>query len=164
MNKKLSDEQIREIVENIDVGYICFINAATGERIVMLNNEALSDYGISWDDEEDEPDDNWPKWQQEMYTEIKADMAKVDSWQHVIRIEQPNSHEMFGFMERFVDEVIPAGILKENFRKALSRSHPFRNFNAIIHNCEYREDWFMFKQEALEEYVRDAIGDFEEGE
>ena len=30
--------------------------------------------------------------------------------------------------------------------------------NAIIHNCEYRENWFAFKQNALEEYVRNEIG------
>ena len=130
----------------------------------MLNNEALSNYGISWDEEEEGPDENWPEWQKEMYTAIKADMAKIESWQHVIRIEKPDSDEAFGFMERFVDEMIPDGKLKENFLKALSQSHPFRNFNAIIHNCEYREDWFIFKQEALEEYVREMIGDFEEGE
>jgi len=165
MNKKFSNEQIREIAENVDIGYICFINADTSEMVVMLNDEALSNYGISWEDEkEGEPDDSWPKWQKEMYAEIKADKEKVDSWQHVIRIEKPNPYEMFGFMERFVDEIIPEGVLKENFLKALTRSHPFRNFSAIIHNCEYREDWFVFKQEALEEYVRDAIGDFEEGE
>ena len=29
--------------------------------------------------------------------------------------------------------------------------------NAIVHNCEYRENWFAFKQNALEEYVREEI-------
>ena len=166
MNKKLSNEKICEIAERIDIGENCFINADTSETIFLLNNEALSNYGISWDNEEDEdgPDDNWPKWQQEMYVEIKADMAKVDSWQHVIRIKRPSSNEMFRFMEHFVDEVIPEGVLKENFWKALSRSHPFRNFNAIIHNCKYREDWFVFKHESLVDYVREAVGDFGEEE
>ena len=164
MKKKLSNEQICEIAERVDIGENCFINADTDEMIFLLNDEALSNYGISWDEEEDEPDDHWPQWQKEMYAEIKTDMEKVNSWQHLIRIEKPNSHEMFGFMVRFVDEMIPEGMLKENFVKALSKNHPFRNFNAIIHNCEYREDWFVFKQEALEEYVRETVGDFEEGE
>ena len=57
-------------------------------------------------------------------------------------------------MKDFVDEIIPDGKLKEKFWNALSRSHPFRNFNAIVHNCDYREDWFKFKQAALEEYVK----------
>jgi hypothetical protein len=44
------------------------------------------------------------------------------------------------FMERFVDEVIPEGKLKQNFWRTLSRSHPFRNFNDLIHNCDCLED------------------------
>ena len=53
-------------------------------------------------------------------------------------------------MEDFVDEIIPEGNLKEQFWRALTQRHPFRNFNDIVHNCEYREDWFKFKQAALE--------------
>jgi len=160
---KLSDEQIREIADMLDVGHICYINTNTGETIFMMNNEMLSNYGISWedDDEEDEkPDDGTPDWQDEMYAEVKADMNKIYSWdlKDTIRIEKPESHEAFKFMERFVDEVIPEGKLKQDFWKALSRSHPFSNFNAIVHDCEYRENWFEFKQNALEEYVRDEMG------
>ena len=164
MMTKLSDEQIHEIAETIDaVDDVCYINRDTGEYILMMNNENLRDYGISWeDDEEDVPDDSSPKWQKEMYADTKADMDKIYSWKNVIRIEKPESHEAFEFMERFVDEIIPEGKLKQDFWKALSRSHPFRNFNAIVHNSKYREDWFRFKQMAMEEYVRRAIGQYEE--
>jgi len=164
---KLSDEQIHEIAETIDASDdICFINRNSGEVVFMMSNEILFQHGISWDDEEDEeegqtegPDDRWPEWQKELYNGVKADMAKIYSWdfEETIRIKKPESHETFGFMERFVDEVIPEGELKQSFWGALSQSHPFRNFNAIIHNCTYREDWFEFKQRALEEYVRGEI-------
>ena len=165
MNKvnNLSNEQIHEIVENIDMGEVCYINVNTGETVLMLNEEILSDYGISWedDDEDEKPDDDSPEWQKEIYADVKADMKKINSWNSddTIRIEKPEPHEAFKFMERFVDEVIPEGKLKQDFWTALSRSHPFRNFNAIIHNCEYRENWFEFKQNALEEYVRNEIAD-----
>ena len=160
---KLPDEQIREIAERIDIGDTCYINADTGETIFMLNDEILSEYGISWEDDNEEnemSDDYQPDWQDEMYAEVKADMDKINSWdfKDTIRIEKPNSHEAFKFMENFVDEVIPEGKLKQDFWKALSRSHPFRNFNDIVHNCEYREEWFEFKQNALEGYVREEIG------
>ena len=159
----LSDKQIHEIAERVDIGDICYINTNTGEVIFMFNDEMLFNYGISWedDDEEDEnPDGYTPDWQDEMYAEVKADMAKINSWdlKDTIRIEKPESHEAFKFMERFVDEVIPEGKLKQDFWKALSRKHPFGNFNAIVHNCEYRENWFEFKQNALEEYVRNEMG------
>ena len=160
---KLSNEQIREIAERVEMGDVCYINANTGETVFMMNDEMLSNYGILWEDddeEEEKPDDNSPDWQKEMYAEAKADMNKIDSWkwEDTIRIEKPESHESFKFMERFVDEIIPEGKLKQDFWTALSRSHPFRNFNAIVHNCEYRENWFAFKQNALEEYVRGEMG------
>ena len=159
---KITEEQIREIAEMIDASpYICYFNSETGEYVLMMNDYLLSEHGISWDDEEDsEPEDNCPEWQKEMYTEVKADMEKINSWgwSKTIQIEKPESHESFRFMEEFANEVIPEGKLKQDFWKALSRSHPFRNFNAIVHNCKYREDWFAFKQNAMEEYVRRKIG------
>ena len=158
MNKKLSNEQIHEIAEMIDTGYhVCYVNPDTCEVEIIFGDEMLNNYGISWEEDET-PDENAPEWQEEMYADVKAQMARIDSWQHFIRIEKPDSHEAFKFMERFIEEVIPEGKLKEQFWKALSRSHPFRNFNAIVHNCEYREDWFTFKQNLLEEYVRMELG------
>ena len=159
---KLSNEQIHEIAENIDMGEVCYINAQTGEIIFMMNNEIFSDYGISWEDDEEEEetlDNDNHGWQDEMYAEVKADMNKIYSWdlKDTIRIEKPETNKAFEFMQHFIDEVIPEGKLKQNFWKVLSKSHPFRNFNAIIHNCEYKENWFAFKQNALEEYVRNEI-------
>jgi len=159
---KLTDEQIHDIAETIDAANdICYLNRNTGEYILMMNNEVLAEYGISWEyEDEDEPDDDWPDWQKEMYVDARADMEKIYSWdfKDTIRIKKPESHEAFRFMEDFVNEIIPEGGLKQDFWRALSRSHPFRNFNAIVHNCKYREDWFAFKQNALEEYVRKEIG------
>ena len=161
--EKLTDKQIHDIAEAIDVGEICYLNRDTGEYVIMQNNELLSEYGIYWEEEEDfdsekEFDHDWEK---DMYNDVKADMEKIYSWEHVIRIEKLESHESFEIMERFVDEVIPKGKLKQDFCRALSRSHPFRNFNDIVHNCKYREDWFAFKQNALEEYVRERIEESE---
>jgi len=166
--EKLTDEQISDIAETIDaLDNICYLNRGTGEYILMMNNKMLSEYGISWEDEEENEDDvlsddDSPDWQKDMYNEVKADMAKIYSWElkDTIRIEKPESHESFEFMERFVDEIIPEGNLKREFWEALSRSHPFRNFNAIVHNCKYREDWFRFKQMAMEEYLRKKIGKY----
>jgi len=160
---KLTDKQIHEIAESIDaLNEVCYLNSETGEYILMMNNELLGQYGIMWDDaiEEDEDegiDENWPDWQKDMYVETKAQMDKIYSWKRFIKIEKPDAHEAFEFMERFVDEVIPEGKLKRDLWDALSRSHPFRRFNDIIHNCQYREQWFAFKQNALEEYVKNEI-------
>ena len=141
---KLSDAQIREIAGSIDAGFVCYIHAGTGEMIFMMNEEMLDYNGMSGEDE--------------------ADMAKIDSWgvKNTIRIDKPASYEAFAFMERFVDEVIPEGRLKEDFERALSKSHPFRNFNAIVKNCEYLDDWYEFKQNAMEAYVRRELDCWED--
>ena len=39
---KLSNEQICEIAEEIEMGNVCYINANTGETVFMLNDEMLS--------------------------------------------------------------------------------------------------------------------------
>ena len=57
----------------------------------------------------------------------------------------------------FVEKSVTEGRLKDDLEVALSRKHPFRNFNAIIDNSRFREVWFGFKQEALEDYVREKI-------
>ena len=109
---KLSDKQIHEIAENIDMGEIAYINSKTGETIFMLNNEMLSDYGISWEDddeENEEPNNDSQGWQDEIYASVKADMNKIYSWdlKDTIRIEKPDPHESFKFVEDFVEEIIP---------------------------------------------------------
>ena len=158
MIPKLSDSQIHEIAEAIDTtNDVCYFNAKTGEYVLMMNDESLHDNGISWEDE-DGPNDNWPAWQKELYNDVKADMAKIDSWEEVIRIERPTPDESFGFMERFVDEVIPEGKLKDGFWNALSRSHSFRNFKVLVDDSAYQEAWFNFKEEALVGYVKRRLG------
>ena len=159
---KISDEQISEMAEMLDTGYhVCYVNPDTGEVEIIFTNEMLREYGISWDDDEEDEDggdeESTHGWQDEFNADVKAQMARIYSWQHFVRIEKPESHEAFGFMENFVDEVIPEGKLKKQFWNALSKKHPFRNFNHMVHNCEYREEWFKFKKNAMEEYVRKQI-------
>jgi hypothetical protein len=134
----------------LDTGYhTCFINPDTGEFEMVYRNEMEEASRISWSDVEDDDEDD--------DDETKEQWARIDSWKRCVRLEKPESHESFKIMEDFVDEVIPEGKLKEQFWRALTRSHPFRNFNDIVHNCEYREDWFKFKQAALEEYVKKEV-------
>jgi len=159
-----SEAQIKEMADMLGSGHHeCYANLDTGEVEIIFDNEMLAIYGISWYEDEDEEEENMadestPAWQDELYTGVKAQMKRIDSWEHLTRIEKPPSYEAFKFMEQFVDEVIPDGNLKEQFWKALSRRHPFQGFNSIIHNCEYREAWFAFRQEALEAYVRRELG------
>lgn len=159
-SKTFPNEQIHEIAQTIDVGYVCFVNPDTYEMEIMFNDEMFDHYGISWDEGEDEEEflEDLPDWQKEMHADVKVQIKRINSWKRVIRVEKPESSEAFAFMERFVDEIIPEGTLKEQFWNALNRKHPFSNFNQIVHSCKYREDWFAFKQNELERYVRRELG------
>ena len=132
----ISEKIIRSIADELDVGCTYFVNTDTGEYVPVMNDGMFAQFNI----------------------EDSDDIEKIDSWEHFIRIDKPDSNEFFNIMERFVNEVIPEGKLKERFWKALSKSHPFRNFNEIVHNSDFRESWFAFKQEALEKYVRRELG------
>ena len=54
-------------------------------------------------------------------------------------LEDLPPNESFGFMERFVEVVIPEGEMKERLSNALSRSCPFRNFKTILDDCAYHK-------------------------
>ena len=162
MTMNFSKAQIKEMADMLGNGHhVCYANLDTGEVEIIFDNEMLDNFGISWDEDEDEEnmaDESTPECQDELYTEVKAQMKRIDSWERPTRIEKPPSYEAFKFMERFVDEVIPEGKLKDRLWKTLSRRHPFQSFNSIIHDCEYRKAWFAFRQEALEAYVRRELG------
>ena len=157
-----SKEQIKEIAEMLGCGnHVCYANPDTGEIEIILDDEMLDINGISWEEDEEEEimtDESAPVWQDELYAEVKAQMKRINSWERFTRIEKPTSNEAYRFMERFIDEALPEGTLKERLWKTLSRRHPFQSFNTIIHGSEHREEWFAFRQEAMEEYVRRKLG------
>ena len=158
-----SKEQIKEIADMLNTRHHVYCaNPDKGEIEIMLDDEILDSYGISWEDDEEEEEnlekESTPNWEDELHDDVKAQMERINSWERTIKIEKPGSHEAFRFMEQFIEDVIPEGKLKAQLWIALSGSHPFRNFNDIVHECDYREDWFAFKQEALEKYVRRELG------
>ena len=154
---KLSEEQIEKIAELIDAGFTCHINPDTGEI------EETRDYGddFNYIDDEDDEDyeefmEDMPDWQKEVRKEIKEQTARIDSWDRCIVIEQPDSSEAFRFMEDFIEEIIPESEQKM-YRKALQWKSPFSNFNNLIHDSEYLDNWHEFKKKKLMEYVREEL-------
>lgn len=87
------------------------------------------------------------------------DLQKVESNMHeIVKLEIPDSRESFDIMSSFVDN-LPKGDLKNKMISALNRKKPFRNFNQIIHNCDQREQWFLYKIKMLEERILEIITD-----
>ena len=155
---KLTEDQIKQIAESIDADFTCHVNPDTGEI------EETRDYGDDFnyiddiDDEEENEEflESEPEWQKEMRKEIKEQTERIDSWERRIIIEKPDSSEAFRFMEDFVEEIIPEPKQKM-YWKALQWKKPFANFNDLIHDSEYLEDWYEFKKKKLVEYVREKL-------
>lgn len=134
----LPEETVREIAEMLDCGHICYLNPDTLETVFSMNPS-------SW----------------EYYEESDEDVKiheQVDTWERRITLTPPESFESFKFMEGFINELPEReSSLRNKLISALSHSHPFSRFKAIIDNCPYRQEWFVYKQKCLEAYVRDEI-------
>lgn len=128
------DQLIHDIAEEIGMGMVCFINSDTLE-----SESILGDSYIYRDSEE---------FNKEIY-------AIVDQWEKFIRIDPMESYESFQIMERFIGRCIPdKDSLKEKLWHDISGPKPFQRFKIRIDNSRYRQNWFDFKQEELEKYVR----------
>ena len=150
---KLTEEQIEKIAESIDSGFTCHVNPDTGEIEETREND---DFDIIPDEDDEYFEDyleSETEWQRETRLELKEQTERINSWERIIVIEQPDSHESFRFMEDFVEEIIPESE-QETYRKALKSKGPFSNFNVLIHDSEFLASWHEFKNKKLMEFVR----------
>ncbi len=139
-SSKYPAELIKNIAEEIDCGFVCFLNTDTLET-ESIPGESYPSLG---------EDDRNP-----VYQEI---FDKVDTWENWIRINPPESWESFRFMEDFIDSCIPDGdTVKSRLSEAISRRKPFQNFKSVIDSSRHRQLWFDYKQSRLEEFVREQL-------
>ncbi len=134
---KLTQDQIKEIAEELDCGMRCYINKETGEIKSVLNFE-------SWNTDDREP---W----NDVLNEIE------ENWDKYLEIDGMESHESFKVMADFAENV-NSKELRNALIDALNRKHPFQNFNWVMDNSgTYRKEWFDFKNQKLIEWVRNQI-------
>jgi len=132
---KISEENISEIAEWLDMGMICAYHQPT--ETVEYHPDPLSAY-----------------FDPELWDEV---MDKIDSdMENYIRFEGMESRQAFRVMEDFAN-AIPDLRFKSRLFDELSRPKPFRNFKFAVDNSEYREDWFAFKHEAFKDWVKKQI-------
>ena len=141
----LSEDQIKEISEELDCGMRCYINKETGEIKTVLNFESWqTDYIEPWEDVLNELEENWDKY---------------------VEIERMESDESFEVMAAFAENV-DSRELRDSLINALNKKHPFQNFKWIVDNDGlYRQKWFDFKNQRLIEWIRkklDEINSLEE--
>lgn len=130
---------IKEIAENVDMGMICYLNPETLELVSVPED---MDSGIFYGEDD----------------AFQEELNKIDQeWKQTITCKPPISMQAFGFMEDFVNTQVEDHTLQVQLSNALSRKHPFANFNHIIHNCILKEQWFAYKQKCLEDYVIEEL-------
>ncbi|MCD4792401.1 MAG: UPF0158 family protein [Bacteroidales bacterium] len=134
--QKVHRKIIKEIAENIDCGMVCFINTET------LETENAPQTFI------EDPEEF------EMITGMTAEDMKLKylEWENYITVNPLESYEAFKIMEYFIDTVVDK-ILQNKLIDALNRRKPFAGFNSVVDNSDYRQKWFDFKQQQLEEHV-----------
>jgi hypothetical protein len=134
------EELVPQVAEIIDAGLICFLNRDT------LEIEEVSKTFV------DDPDEF------EAMTGESAESLnlKYTDWESYITFEPLKSHETFLIMEEFAENMEDKKLKGELFN-ALSHRRPFANFKDIIDNSRYRQDWFDFKKQWLENHIRELL-------
>ncbi|MCK4346279.1 MAG: hypothetical protein KAX05_13430 [Bacteroidales bacterium] len=134
---KLTDQQIKEIADNLDSGMRCFYNKQTGIIKTVLNFD-------SWIGADEEP------WEEEL--------KEIDeNWSDYFEFKGMTSRESFNLMADFA-ESIDNPRLQDRLFNALNKSKPFQNFKWQIDNSgEYRQQWFDFKNMHYIELVKGQI-------
>ena len=134
---ELTDEQIRSIAHDLDIGMKVYLHKETNEIKTVIDME-----GNIYADESE-----W----EEQIREIESD---IDNF---IFIERMSTGETYDMMKDFIDTVKDKE-LKNNLDLGLSLSNPFRNFRDIIDgHQEYREMWFEFKYEKYVDYIKNKL-------
>jgi hypothetical protein len=135
----LTEEQIKEIAENLDMGMRCFYHLKTGEIEAapnFLEGDWIAQDAEPWQEVLDKLDENWGDF---------------------FEFEKMTSHESFDIMADFA-ETVDNQNLQDKLFKALNKFKPFRNFKWEIDNSgEYRQKWFEYKNQKLIELVKDQI-------
>jgi hypothetical protein len=139
---KPSKEQIKEMGEDLDCGFICYFNIKNGS---ILNIPDFDNWG----------GENRGTW----HKEIKEVNANREDY---MEIEGFDSHKSFRIMENFAISVDNAD-LQDALIRALNKSKPFRNFKWVIDGSgEYRQQWFDYKKAQYIEWIEGQIEAYED--
>ncbi|XOV95261.1 MAG: UPF0158 family protein [Bacteroidota bacterium] len=131
---------ISEIADNLIAGFVCFLNPNTLEfeyiPETFLNDPEEYELmtGETWEREE----------------------KLHENWEKSIEIAPMDSFEAFRIMEDFAEQLNDRHMQKKLI-STLNNRKPFANFKLLVEGSEYREQWFVFRQQANENYVWDLI-------
>jgi hypothetical protein len=131
---KLTEEQIKSIAEDLDIGMKVYVHIETDEIKTIIDLDQHYDADTeAWEEDIKEVEENYDKY---------------------FQFEKMDSKESFQMMEDFVETVKDLE-LRNKLELGLSLSKPFRNFKDIIDDeDEYRKKWFVFRDAKNIEFVK----------
>lgn len=130
---KLSDEQIKDIAQELEIGMSCFVNKKTGE-LKSIPEELIDEE--EWQDIIDEIENNS---------------------ENFIEVENMDSHESYNLMLRFVDTVEDKQ-LSIRLNNALNGQKPFHTFRyELNYSDEYLDKWYEYKSRHMISWVKDQL-------
>jgi uncharacterized protein YktA (UPF0223 family) len=135
----LSEEQIKEIAEYLDMGFSCYYHIHTKNILKFPNDEML---------EMEDDDDVYAKEREEL----------EENFMEYRYIDKMSSIESFHMMSAFIDSLNDLNEAKEKLIVSITLKKPFRQFKDVLDNyLETKELWYIFRQESLQNWVKQQI-------
>ena len=147
--KPVSLQAVAEAMDLPGDEMTAYINRKTGELFTVGDEEAEIIESGSEDDE------SLPGWQREILAKVRQ---VLESGDFVPLPNQFDIHE-YSIMERFCLS-IDNDDLQDELLKAIRGSGAFRRFKGSIYRTEIQDDWFCYRNQALQ----NIAADFLEGE
>ncbi len=136
----LSQENFKEIAEQLECGFECYVHKNTHEIIPIP--DFSNHYGM-----------DKSLW--------KDDIKKINKNPGAyVQISVPSARFSYSIMENFIDQLKDNNPLKNLLLKAISARKPFQNFKQIIDQDDFRQAWFDFRIAEYKEYVVNEMSEF----
>jgi hypothetical protein len=131
----MSEVQIKEIAEQLSLGFRAFIHKNTYRMLFIPEENNFFDMEM----------DAWAEESKELKKNA-SEYYKIERW---------SSREAFNMMVEFAEQLTDNPSLQSQVFSALNRRKPFREFKAVIdYSGDYREKWFAFKNSWERDYVK----------
>ncbi|MBK9256154.1 MAG: hypothetical protein IPM42_11760 [Saprospiraceae bacterium] len=130
----ITTENIKEIAEQLDIGFRAFVHKTTGQLLFVPNQSELLEIDMeSWAEDLEELENNF------------MDYFEFEKW---------SSRDSFSMMADFAEHLTANRHLQSRLYDALNKKKPFREFKFVIDNSgDYRQQWFDFKNKWQQDFV-----------
>lgn len=134
MNLPITEQMLREITEDLEMGATCYVDKNTGEVLSIPEGwDSFVDRKL-WQDIIDKIDQNW-----EDYWVIRP----MESW------------DAFEVMEDFVDSLEDSKVARR-LTNSLQHRKSFQQFKRMIHESDLQKEWFAYKLKRYADYIRNT--------